>query len=127
MCKPKKLSGVGITRVREVNKALLTKWLWRFSQEKESLWQQVVAEKHGVINEWETKRPSLPHGCGRWKVILNHMKDFQNRTVVEIGSGSKTRFWRDRWCSSRPLMEEYPNLYRLARNKETGYRLLDPK
>lgn len=51
MCKPKKMGGLGITRVREVNKALLTIWLWRFSHEKESLWRQVVAEKCGVINE----------------------------------------------------------------------------
>lgn len=27
VCKPKKMGGLGITRVKEVNKALLTKWL----------------------------------------------------------------------------------------------------
>lgn len=32
ICKPKHLGGLGKIRIRDVNKALLTKWLWRFDQ-----------------------------------------------------------------------------------------------
>lgn len=62
---------------------------------KESLWRQVVEDKYGIVSEWELKSSLLPYG---W--------------------GSKTTFWVNRWCSSKPLLLEYPTLYRLARNKE---------
>lgn len=34
-CKPNKLGGLGINKIRDVNKAFLAKWLWRFDQERE--------------------------------------------------------------------------------------------
>lgn len=52
--------GLRISRIREVNKALLSKWLWRFGQEPKSFWRQVIASKYGTLNEWESKKPSLP-------------------------------------------------------------------
>lgn len=117
VCKPKRLGGLGVNKIRDVNKALLATWLWYFSKE-ESLWCKVVVEKYGLANEWETKKSSLPYGCGCWKAIMNLQADFIKETKVNVGSGTSTRFWMDRWCSGRPLMMEYPIIYSLARNKE---------
>lgn len=77
-----------------------------------------MAEKHRVINNREAKNSSLPYGCGCWKAILNSLEEFKEGTMIEVGTGAKTRFWKDRWCSSRPLMVEHPNLLQLARNNE---------
>lgn len=34
------------------NICLLMKWLWRFSEEEESLWIEVITHKYGYINHW---------------------------------------------------------------------------
>lgn len=49
--------------------------------------------------------------------ILNSLADFKKGIRIEVGSGVKTSFWTDRWCSSSSLMPEHPNLYRLACDK----------
>lgn len=49
---------------------------------------------------------------------MHLLGDFKNGAKIEVGSGSKTRFLFDRWCSSRPLRFDHPTLFRLARNKE---------
>lgn len=86
VCKPKKLGGLGITKIRDMNKALLSKWLWRFGIERDSLWRQVVAEKYGIYNDYETKTTSLPYGCGCWKAILKSLEVYKRKIKVEIGS-----------------------------------------
>lgn len=76
-----------------------------------------MADKYGIANDWESKSSSLYFGCSCWKAILNSLIDFKKGVRIEVRSGVKTSFWKDRWCSSSPLMLEHPNLYRLARNK----------
>lgn len=45
-CKPLEKGGLGIRKIRDHNKALLTKWLWRFGSKHESL------EKGGSSQIW---------------------------------------------------------------------------
>lgn len=47
---PKKIDGLGIKRVRDIKKAILTKWLWRFGKEDRNLWRKVIAEIYGLAN-----------------------------------------------------------------------------
>jgi hypothetical protein len=39
-----------------------------------------------------------------------------------VGDGSKTRFWTDIWCGTCRLKEGFPELFRIARNKEALVR-----
>lgn len=36
---PKSKGGLGIRRLKQMNQALLGKWLWRFGEEPASLWR----------------------------------------------------------------------------------------
>ena len=36
----------------------------------------------------------------------------------EVGDGSQIRFWDDVWCTDGSLRDVYPELFRLARDKE---------
>lgn len=39
-----------------MNNALLRKWLWTFSVEKDSFWQKVIVTKYGTIGMgWDSK------------------------------------------------------------------------
>ncbi|RVW89271.1 putative ribonuclease H protein [Vitis vinifera] len=47
ICKDKKYGGLGLRHLKEFNHALLGKWLWRFSLERESFWRKVIVGKFG--------------------------------------------------------------------------------
>lgn len=44
---PKEVGGQGVRKIRETNKVLLSKWLWRFWNEEGNLWHRVIVEKYG--------------------------------------------------------------------------------
>lgn len=53
ICKPKKEGGLGFEPLKQMNQALLGKWLWRLGEEGDSLWKQVLVAKYGILrNGW---------------------------------------------------------------------------
>ncbi|RVX14550.1 LINE-1 reverse transcriptase-like [Vitis vinifera] len=47
VCLSKKKGGLGIKCLSNLNKALLSKWNWRYANEREALWNQVIRGKYG--------------------------------------------------------------------------------
>lgn len=84
VCKPKTHGGLGIHRIRITNKALLSKSLWRFGVERDSLWREVIASKYGMVSDWEAKSSSRPYGCECWKAIMKAAKNFRQRIKFEL-------------------------------------------
>jgi len=39
--------GLGIINVRQLNMALLEKWIWRLNLDKGGLWREVIESKYG--------------------------------------------------------------------------------
>lgn len=57
-------------RTEDVNKALLDKWLSRFSQEHGALWQRIMDEKVGYgEGQWSTKMALVSKNISNWKGI----------------------------------------------------------
>lgn len=55
ICRPVEHGGLGIYSIPETNRALLSKWLWKFGLEDQALWRRVVAAKYGVgRNGWSS-------------------------------------------------------------------------
>ena len=52
---------------------------------------------------------------GVWKAIK---KEWDYRSQFIVGNGRKVKFWKDLWCKDETLKETFPNLYRLAVNKD---------
>uniref|UniRef100_A0A2N9HB65 Reverse transcriptase domain-containing protein n=1 Tax=Fagus sylvatica TaxID=28930 RepID=A0A2N9HB65_FAGSY len=72
------------------NQALLGKWLWRFANERNAYWRQVIVCKYG---------------CDRdgW-----HLKE----------AGDSFRFWVDRWNDEGLLRDVFPAIYQIAIHKQ---------
>uniref|UniRef100_A0A2N9FMZ6 Uncharacterized protein n=1 Tax=Fagus sylvatica TaxID=28930 RepID=A0A2N9FMZ6_FAGSY len=119
VCQPLKLGGLGIRNLTKFNKALLGKWLWRYGNEEDAFWRLLICSKYGNSHGgWITREVSGPHGVSLWKTIRKEWGSFVKYVNFEVGDGSKVKFWLDTWCGSSSLKEGYPDLFRIARDKE---------
>ncbi|KAJ9700573.1 hypothetical protein PVL29_006060 [Vitis rotundifolia] len=115
ICKYKRHGGLGLRHLKDFNHALLGKWLWRFSLERESFWRKVIVGKFGEEEGgWTTREVRESYGMCLWKNIRKGWEEFFLRTSIRIGNGSRTRFWWDTWVGDSKLKDLYPLLFRNA-------------
>ncbi|KAJ0544992.1 putative RNA-directed DNA polymerase transcription factor SBP family [Helianthus annuus] len=119
----KKLGGVGIGGIGDFNDAMLLKWWWRFKDNPTHLWARVVHAIHSTQNN-KKMIPVKKLIPGVWKdiggmddVLARIGISIQDRLRVEVKNGMGTSFWKDVWAGSAALKVLFPNLYRLAKNK----------
>ncbi|WJZ80362.1 hypothetical protein VitviT2T_000290 [Vitis vinifera] len=119
VCLSKKKGGLGVKNLSILNKALLAKWNWRFVNEREALWNQVIRGKYGEERGgWASREVREAHGLGLWKGIRMDWELVSNRMVFIVGNGRRVRFWRDKWCGDSPLCSSFPSLFALTVDKE---------
>ena len=70
VCLSKTKGGLGIRSLLLMNKALLSKWAWRFGEEDNSPWKNVISLKYGTEEGgWFSRTPRGNAGLGLWKGI----------------------------------------------------------
>jgi len=124
---PKSAGGLGIGSLRNKNKALLFKWLWRFGSEESSMWKDVIKS---IYNTKYSKIILQDHlsGIGNtWSCIVNqYVKDnrlqdiVNHQSVMLVGNGKRIKFWLDDWTNNGSLVEQFPALCRLSNDKEAS-------
>ncbi|XP_042518613.1 uncharacterized protein LOC122092367 [Macadamia integrifolia] len=101
LCKLKVEGGLGIRRLRDSNKAMLCKLVWKMRKEKSaaaSLLRARFVKKDG--RTLRGCRPSLiALGKKMWSFV-----DGKERWI--IGNGHLANFWKDKWWGQRSIMEE---------------------
>ena len=56
VCTEKRKGGIGIKSFSKMNKALLSKWNWRFANDRNSLWRKIIGSKFGESPDgWHTR------------------------------------------------------------------------
>jgi len=91
--------GLGVRDLRLFNEALLGKWLWRYMNEKDSLWRRVVRSKFGDNDfGWYPSKPKGAYGQSLWRFIYKGWGRFYYHFPFKVGVGSFIFFWHDRWC-----------------------------
>jgi len=94
ICRPMEDGGLGIRPIRSMNKALKTKWLWRFASENDVLWKRVIVSKYGTDRlGWWSKKSPFAHGVGCWKSIHSTLDFFKSFVRFEVGNGARVLFW----------------------------------
>lgn len=121
--------GLGVKDLKMLNASLLMKWMWQFGYEKLALWRIIVAEKYGEDSfGWLTKPTKKAYGCSVWKPICKNVEFFSFNCKMQVGDGSLTSFWGDRWLTDTPLKDLYPDVYAVSVGKEATVaevRILD--
>jgi len=79
VCSPIARGGLGVKKLILLNKALLGKWLWRFENEQDYLWRQVIASKYGIQRGgWCSKEARGSYGVSLWRHIKKYWGAFSN-------------------------------------------------
>ena len=100
--------------MKEKNKALLFKWLWRFPPVQESIWTKVIISKFGLhFNRWDAGVVSRSTYRSPWKYISLY-DEFRPLVHLKVGIERRIRFWEDVWCDSVALSNRFVDLYRLS-------------
>ncbi|XP_076927131.1 uncharacterized protein LOC143590578 [Bidens hawaiensis] len=121
--KPKRFGGLGISKLSEVNSALLVKWAWRFKSDYQGLWKKSILSIHGGRNKW-TFLPVNKACRGVWKSIVSLLGNirFDGRRIdqlisCKLGDGSRVSFWKDIWVGTTPLWMRWPTLFKSETDK----------
>ena len=119
VCSEKCKGGMGVKSFSKLNKALLSKWSWRFANDTNALWRKTICCKFGESSGgWYTRDTRGSYGTSLWKEISKEWLFFSQNAVFVLGDGRRINFWRDVWCGTEALCNRFPNLFNLATNKE---------
>ena len=119
VCTDKRNGGIGIKSFSNMNKALLSKWSWRFANDRNSLWRRVIGCKFGESpGGWHTRDLRGGYGTSLWKEIRKEWPSFLQNSVFALGDGRRINFWKDAWCGGEALCARFPCLFNLALNKD---------
>ncbi|RVW17271.1 Transposon TX1 uncharacterized 149 kDa protein [Vitis vinifera] len=118
VCLEKRKGGLGVRNLSLMNNALLCKWNWRFANERDALWRNVISLKYGVEEGgWCTRDVMGRNGVGLWKAIRKKWGLFDGRVAFHLGNGQRVKFWKDKWCGDGPLCESFPSLFSMSMSK----------
>lgn len=114
-------SGLGIGPLKEMNRVLLGKSLWRLGDEADSLWKKVLFSKYVVFRGgWGTKTP-LPCYSGVWRHLFSSVKGvFFWNIRFPVGRGDTILFWLDIWVGDTSLATRFSELFCCAQNKKVA-------
>ena len=102
ICAPKFEGGLGIRKIEDMNKALMTSHIWRLVNNRESLWVKWVhSYKLKGRSFWEVPmQSSMSWG---WRKLLQLRPIVRQFVWTKIGDGRSTSLWFDKWNSAGPL------------------------
>ncbi|XP_073265516.1 uncharacterized protein [Populus alba] len=124
---PKNASGLGIGSLRDKNKALMFKWLWRFGSEESSMWKDVITSIYNTNYPTIILKHPIAGTGTTWSRIVNHcvtdsrLQDIvKHQSIILVGNGKRIKFWLDDWTTTGCLADQFPSLFWLSNNKEAS-------
>ncbi|RVW54677.1 putative ribonuclease H protein [Vitis vinifera] len=94
VCLSKAKGGLGVKSLSLLNKTLLAKWNWRFANEREALWNQVIRGKYGEARGgWCWREVREAHGLGLWKGIRADWKLVSDRMTFIVEGSVVADIW----------------------------------
>ena len=66
---------------------------------------------------WTTRVWRKSFRMNLWKDIRKGWEEFNVKTFICIGYGSRTSFWWDIWAGDFKLKDVYPTIFRIASHK----------
>ncbi|KAJ9543814.1 hypothetical protein OSB04_023521 [Centaurea solstitialis] len=118
--------GLNIQSLKFMNLALLAKWHWRFLDNGEALWKEVILEIYGSD---PLTRP-IHMGSSAWNAILEVNDTIEKMGVglqsafhKSIANGSLSTFWDVKVTAAGPKIRDmFPRLFAQETNKDVPFK-----
>ena len=115
ICKPKQQGGLGVLNLREQNKALLIKHLFKFYNKVDVPWVKLIWEAHYHNND-------VPHYNRSKGSFWCKMYDlFREMTTCDIKSGCTNLLWDDIWNGDIRKIK-YPELHSFTQKESISIK-----
>eukprot|EP01018_Ginkgo_biloba_P033943 Gb_40904 [translate_table: standard] len=102
-CLEKKVGGIGLRNLKDMNKALIGKLGWKLVTMESSVWTRILRAKYlGSPQEFLSQNP-LPQGSMFWNNLQLYRDLLSKGTKWKIGNGQNVDFWNDAWLEEVPL------------------------
>lgn len=113
VCMKKKIGGLGVPNLQDVNLCLLASWIKRYLAGEGKCWRTIVD------NKYNTQSPSIfssnTVGVSKfWSGIMWAVKAVKFGYRWVVGDGSKIKFWEDTWFGTSPLAVQFWSLYTIC-------------
>ncbi|WMV60154.1 hypothetical protein MTR67_053539 [Solanum verrucosum] len=109
----KENGGLGIKNLKLQSKALSMKWLWKYANNNQMLWREVIGAKYEKEDNWITKEVTTPYGVSLWRSIRSLWNEVKSNSKAKVMDGNKTRFWKDIWHEKGNMEDLFPDIYNL--------------
>ncbi|XP_077251925.1 uncharacterized protein LOC143891174 [Tasmannia lanceolata] len=107
ICTPKAEGGLGLRKLKDLNKAADMKQIWSIIKKKNSLWVSWFHHKYvRKRNFWIIKNPSKMSWGAR--TIFNCREEVKKSICYIIGEGKGIDLWTQPWHPDGPIVEQYP-------------------
>jgi hypothetical protein len=112
VCKPKECGGLGIINSKNMNVALMLKWIWRLYHEEEAIWARVLRAKYASADDIFAGNGA--GGSPFWRSLHKIKHLFKLGAVYGVVDGRRTLFWLDLWEGLQPLRDRFPSLFAIC-------------
>ena len=114
VCLPKEAAGLGILNLREQNKALLIKNLYKFYNRQDLPWVDLLWKAY--YQNGSLPSQSNCKGSFWWRSCVALQDHFKLQTSCSPGNGKSVLLWHDKW-KKEPIQFTLPQLFSFAKNK----------
>nr|XP_051208064.1 uncharacterized protein LOC127323999 [Lolium perenne] len=116
VCRPKEVGGLGLLNTKNMNLALLLKWIWRLYQDEDTIWTRIIRAKYVDASDLFS---GFGHGGSPfWKSLHKIKHLFKVGAKHEVRNGIRTNFWKDWWIGRGPIMDSFPMLFAICDNQD---------
>nr|GEW02576.1 reverse transcriptase domain-containing protein [Tanacetum cinerariifolium] len=109
---------LGVSSLHALNRALMFKWVWRFTTQSTSLWTRVIKEIHG--DDRKIGKSSKAAFSSIWLDIVHEMEMFKKQGIdvysfihKKLGNRKDTAFGEEVWREDEAFKYKFPRLYAL--------------
>jgi hypothetical protein len=126
ICLPKDQGGLGVKNPSLFNKALLSKWNWRFLTDDEAVWADLLKFRYGHLPTHllaANTTHTVVNSSLWWRDIIGLAKEnnenrFMSNIRCGVGDGKNIGFWKFKWFGDRPFSELFSDLFSNEADKD---------
>jgi hypothetical protein len=115
VCLPKNAGGLGVLNLREQNKALMIKNLFKFYNKAYIPWVDLIWQAY--YQNGKLPNPDNCKGSFWWRDCISNHNQFKEIFICKPATGTTILGWHDKWCNNEILAVKFPQLYSFAKQR----------